>query len=128
MGLSYAAVSSYRTAALSTLSHCESIACSNASWHAFSPHRSVKVGHPSGTESDELRICVRRQVFQGPRLAPPLAVLQRLPSTVGMRSLRLLRHEWQPNSEVAQDIEAAVAKLLSDPAQARLAEKQMQTA
>ena len=40
----------------------------------------------------------------------------------------MLRHEWQPNNEVAQDIEAAVAKLLSDPAQARLAEKQMQTA
>ena len=41
---------------------------------------------------------------------------------------KMLRHEWQPNSEVAQDIEAAVAKLLSDPTQARLAEKQMQTA
>ena len=36
-------MSSYRTAALTTLSYCESIACSNASWHAFSPHRSVKV-------------------------------------------------------------------------------------
>ena len=41
---------------------------------------------------------------------------------------KLLRHEWQPNSEVAQDIEAAVAELLSDPTQARLAEKQMQAA
>ena len=39
---------------------------------------------------------------------------------------RLLRHEWQPNSEVAQDIESAVAQLLSDPAQAALAERQMQ--
>ena len=39
---------------------------------------------------------------------------------------KLLRHEWQPNSEVAQDIEAAVAELLSDPAQAALAERQMQ--
>ena len=38
---------------------------------------------------------------------------------------RLLRHEWQPNSATAQDIEAAVAELLSDPAQAALAERQM---
>ena len=38
---------------------------------------------------------------------------------------RLLRHEWQPNSETAQAIEAAVAQLLSDPAQAALAGRQM---
>ena len=38
---------------------------------------------------------------------------------------KMLRHEWQPNSEAAQDIEAAVAELLSDPAQAALAERQM---
>ena len=38
---------------------------------------------------------------------------------------RLLRHEWQPNSATAQAIEAAVAQLLSDPAQAALAERQM---
>ena len=38
---------------------------------------------------------------------------------------KMLRHEWQPNSEVAQDIEVAVAQLLSDPAQAALAERQM---
>ena len=38
---------------------------------------------------------------------------------------KMLRHEWQPNSKVAQDIEAAVAELLSDPAQAALAKKQM---
>ncbi len=38
---------------------------------------------------------------------------------------RLLRHEWQPNSATAQEIEAAVAELLSDPAQAALAERQM---
>ena len=38
---------------------------------------------------------------------------------------KMLRHEWQPNSKVAQDIEAAVAELLSDPAQAALAERQM---
>ena len=38
---------------------------------------------------------------------------------------KMLRHEWQHNSEVAQDIEAAVAQLLSDPAQAALAERQM---
>ena len=38
---------------------------------------------------------------------------------------KMLRHEWQPNSEVAQDIEVAVAQLLSDPAQAALAEWQM---
>ena len=41
---------------------------------------------------------------------------------------RLLRHEWQPTSETAQDIEVAVAQLLSDPAQAELAEQQMQLA
>ena len=39
---------------------------------------------------------------------------------------KLLRHEWQPNSEVAQDIEATVAELLSDPAQAALAKRQME--
>ena len=38
---------------------------------------------------------------------------------------RLLRHEWQPNSEVAQNIEAAVAELLNNPAQAALAKRQM---
>ena len=38
---------------------------------------------------------------------------------------KMLRHEWQPNSATAQDIEAAVAELLSDPAQAALAERQM---
>ena len=37
----------------------------------------------------------------------------------------LLRHEWQPNSATAQAIEAAVAQLLSDPAQAALAEQQI---
>ena len=37
----------------------------------------------------------------------------------------LLRHQWQPNSATAQDIEAAVAQLLSDPVQAALAERQM---
>ena len=42
------------------------------------------------------------------------------------RSARhLLRHEWQPMSDTAQAIEVAVAKLLSDPAQAALAERQM---
>ena len=38
---------------------------------------------------------------------------------------QLLRHEWQPNSATAQEIETAVAELLSDPAQATLAERQM---
>ncbi len=38
---------------------------------------------------------------------------------------RLLRHEWQPNSKAAQAIESAVVQLLSDPAQAALAERQM---
>ena len=38
---------------------------------------------------------------------------------------RLLRHEWQPTSTTAQDIELAVSELLSDPAQAALAERQM---
>ena len=38
---------------------------------------------------------------------------------------RCCGHEWQPNSKTAQDIEAAVAELLSDPAQAALAERQM---
>ena len=37
----------------------------------------------------------------------------------------LLCHELQPNSTTAQDIEAAVAELLSDPAQAALAGRQM---
>ena len=37
----------------------------------------------------------------------------------------LLRHKWQPNSATAQPIEAAVARLLTDPAQAKLAEQQM---
>ena len=41
---------------------------------------------------------------------------------------RLLRHEWQPISVTAQAIEAAVTELLSDPAQATLAERQIQTA
>ena len=41
---------------------------------------------------------------------------------------RLLRHEWQPNSKIAQDIEKAVANLLSDPAQAALAQQQMDEA
>ena len=41
---------------------------------------------------------------------------------------KMLRHEWQPNSKVTQDIEAAVAQLLSDPAQAALAERQIETA
>ena len=39
---------------------------------------------------------------------------------------KVLRHEWQPNSATAQAIEAAVAELLSDPAQAALAKRQMQ--
>ena len=41
---------------------------------------------------------------------------------------KLLRHEWQPNSKTAQAIEAAVAELLNDPRQAKLAEQQMQSA
>ena len=41
---------------------------------------------------------------------------------------KMLRHEWQPASATAQAIEAAVAQLLSDPAQATLAGRQMQTA
>ena len=39
---------------------------------------------------------------------------------------KMLRHEWQPLSATAQDIEAAVANLLSDPAQAALAKRQME--
>ena len=38
---------------------------------------------------------------------------------------RVLRHEWHPNSAAAQAIEVAVTQLLSDPAQAALAERQM---
>ena len=38
---------------------------------------------------------------------------------------KMLRHEWQPLSATAQAIENAVAELLSDPAQAALAERQM---
>ena len=37
-----------------------------------------------------------------------------------------LRHEWQPNSATAQEIETVVAELLSDPAQAALAKRQME--
>ncbi len=37
----------------------------------------------------------------------------------------LIRHEWQQNSKTARGIEAAVAKLLSDPKQNELAERQM---
>ncbi len=38
---------------------------------------------------------------------------------------RLLRHEWQPNSETAQAIEDAVGQLLREPEQAALAARQM---
>ena len=38
---------------------------------------------------------------------------------------RLLRHEWQPESETARLIELMVAELLSDPGQAALAGRQM---
>ena len=38
---------------------------------------------------------------------------------------RLLRHEWQTESETARMIELSVAKLLSDQTQAALAERQM---
>lgn len=41
---------------------------------------------------------------------------------------RLLRHEWQLNSKVGQDIEKTVAKLLSDPVQAAMAQRQMDVA
>ena len=48
------------------------------------------------------------------------------PGNTQSRAARsMLRHEWQPNSKTAQAIETAVAKLLSDPAQAKLAEHQM---
>ena len=48
------------------------------------------------------------------------------PGNTQSRAARsLLRHEWQPNSTTAQSIEAAVAQLLSDPAQAALAEQQI---
>ena len=39
---------------------------------------------------------------------------------------RLLRHEWQPNSDTAQAIEESVAQLLRDPAQADLAARQLE--
>ena len=41
---------------------------------------------------------------------------------------KLLRHKWQPSGKTAQAIEAAVAKLLSDPKQAELAKQQMEEA
>ena len=51
------------------------------------------------------------------------------PGNTQSRAARsLLHHEWQPNSTTAQTIEGAVAKLLSDPAQAKLAEDQMKEA
>ena len=40
---------------------------------------------------------------------------------------KMLRHEWQPISATALAIEVAVDQLLSDPAQAALAKRQMQT-
>ena len=53
-------------------------------------------------------------------------ILSKTPGDAQSRPARsLLRHEWQPNSKTAQAIETAVAKLLSDPAQAKLAEQQM---
>ena len=39
---------------------------------------------------------------------------------------KMLRHEWQPISATALAIEVAVAQLLSDPAQAALAKRQME--
>ena len=39
---------------------------------------------------------------------------------------RILRHQWQPSSKTPQAIEIAVTKLLSDPKQAELAQKQME--
>ena len=45
--------------------------------------------------------------------------------TQSREARKMLRHEWQPTSATAQDIEAAVTELLSDPAQAALAERQM---
>ena len=45
--------------------------------------------------------------------------------TQSREARKMLRHDWQPNSATAQAIEAAVAQLLSDPAQAALAERQM---
>ena len=48
------------------------------------------------------------------------------PGNTQSRAARsLLHHEWQPNNTTAQAIEAAVTKLLTDPAQAKLAEQQM---
>ena len=38
---------------------------------------------------------------------------------------KMLRHEWQPNSATAREIETVVAQLLSDPAQAALAKRQV---
>ena len=38
----------------------------------------------------------------------------------------MLRHEWQPISATALAIEDAVAELMSDPAQAALAQRQME--
>ena len=53
-------------------------------------------------------------------------ILSNRPGDTQSRAARkLLRHEWQSNSTTGQGIEAAVAKLLSDPAQAALAEWQM---
>ena len=54
-------------------------------------------------------------------------ILSKTPGDAQSRAARsLLRHEWQPNSKTAQAIEVAVAKLLSDPKQAELAEQQME--
>ena len=53
-------------------------------------------------------------------------ILTKPPGDAQARAARqLLRHDWQPNSETARAIEASVAQLLGDPAQAALAERQM---
>ncbi len=58
-------------------------------------------------------------IAQSDVMSKPAGVAQSRPAR------HLLRHEWQPNSTTAKEIELAVAQLLSDPAQAALAERQM---
>ena len=58
-------------------------------------------------------------------IAPSAVMSQPAGDAQSRAARRLLRHEWQPNSATAQAIEVTVAQLLSDPAQAALAQRQV---
>ena len=76
-----------------------------------------KVSWGSGTGGPAVSITSKKR-------RAPKAELDSL-SGKGPVPCRPQRHQWQPNSTTAQAIEGTVAKILSDPAQAKLAEHQM---